>query len=489
MNSTSRLIVTVMMAGCLAVSSAGSAAAQDWPQWRGPDRDNKVSGFTAPATWPKELTKKWQVKVGSGDSSPVLVGDKLYVFARQGGDEVTLCLDAITGKEIWRDQYPSDPATGAAGGIHAGPRATPAVAEGKVCTFGVRGVLSCLDAATGKLVWRKDSAAWPMFFTSASPIIVDGKCIAYLGGGKGGGKGFGGKGFGAQGFGGQGAGGQDAAGQGAGGQGAGGQGAGGQAKGFKGFGGKGFGGFGGGKGDIVAYDLATGEERWKWSGEGPGYGSPVLMTVAGTKQIVAPTSGSLVGIDPASGKQLWQAQYRSKYNSGTPVVDGDTVIVSGPGAGTVAFKIEKDGDKFAAKELWKKAQEAGRYNSPVLHDGSIYGLEGRGRGTKIFCMNASTGDPLWTDEETRGECGTILSAGKVLLALTSDSDLIVFQPGGKAFTEIARYKVAETPTWAYPIVAGNRVYVKDQNSLTLWTPGPLIDTDETRIRHSSPIRD
>jgi outer membrane protein assembly factor BamB len=377
---------------------------------------------------------------------------------------VTLCLDAATGKEIWRDEYATEPATGAAGGIHAGPRATPAVAQGKVCTFGVRGVLSCLDAATGKVVWRKDTASWPMFYTSASPIIVDGLCIAYIGGGGKGG------GFGSKGFGGKGAGGQDAGGAagGTGGQAAGGQ----QKKGFggKGFPGKGFGGFGGGKGDIVAFDLATGAEKWKWSGEGPGYGSPVLMTVAGKEQIVTPTAGSIVGIDPANGKQLWQAPFRTKYNSGTPVVDGDTVILSGPGAGTVAFKIEKDGDRFTAKEAWKKSKEASRYNTPVLHDGMIYGLEPAGRTeTKIFCMNARTGEPLWTDEETRGECGTILNAGKVLLALTSDSELVVFQPGGKALSEVARYKVADTPTWAYPIVAGNRVYVKDQNSLTLWT--------------------
>ena len=74
--------------------AASGVCADDWPQWRGPNRDNKVTGFTEPSTWPKELTQKWKVTVGLGDASPVLVGDKIYVFTRQGGDEVTLCLDA-----------------------------------------------------------------------------------------------------------------------------------------------------------------------------------------------------------------------------------------------------------------------------------------------------------------------------------------------------------------------------------------------------------
>src|SRR5207253_6521617 len=136
--------------------------------------------FTEPTTWPKELTKKWKVTVGVGESSPVLVGDKLYVFARQGGDEVTLCLDAATGKELWKDKYATAAVKGPAGGF-PGPRSTPAVGEGKVCTLGVNGVVSCVDALTGNVVWRKETEAKPMFYTSTSPLIADGKCIVYVG--------------------------------------------------------------------------------------------------------------------------------------------------------------------------------------------------------------------------------------------------------------------------------------------------------------------
>ena len=155
----------VMYLGCTC------ALAQDWPQWRGANRDAKAA-FNAPATWPKELTQKWTVKVGRGDSTPSLVGDKLYVFTREGGDEVIRCLDAASGKEIWQDKYPAPSVTGAASG-HPGPRSSPAVSDGKVVTLGVSGIVSCYDAATGKKLWRKEEIkGQPRFFTSSSPIIT-----------------------------------------------------------------------------------------------------------------------------------------------------------------------------------------------------------------------------------------------------------------------------------------------------------------------------
>jgi outer membrane protein assembly factor BamB len=406
---------TSVLVGCVVLLSANGVSAQDWPQWRGPNRDNKVKGFTAPKTWPKELTQKWKTTVGLGDASPVLVGDKLYLLTRQDADEVILCLDAGTGKEVWKDKYAA-PAARVPGGGHTGPRSAPVVADGKVCTFGATGVLSCLDAATGKVAWRKDTKARPQFYTASSPLIVDGKCIAYVGGPS--------------------------------------------------------------KGEIVAYDLASGDEKWKWSGEGPGYGSPVLMTVDGTKMLVtlteAPRSGSgfLMGIGLGDGKFLWKTAYKSRYNSETPIVDGATVYCSG--SGTVAFKIEKKDGSFTANQLWKKTPAAGMYNTPVLKDGMLYGLSASGRGaTKIFCLNAKTGDSLWTDDKSRGECGTILDAGSVLLALTSNGELVVFKPSNKEFTEVAKYKVSDKSgidgPWAYPIIAGNRVFVKGKDALTLWT--------------------
>src|SRR5262249_25430868 len=303
--------------------------------------------------------QKWKTQVGEGDASPALVGDKVYTFTRQGGDEVITCLDAANGKIAWQEKYAATaPPDKPAGGPHRGPRSTPAVAEGKVCTLGVRGTVSCLDAATGKGVGRKDTKTFPTFFTSSSPLILDGKCIVYANG-------------------------------------------------------------------LTAYDLATGEEKWKWSGEGAPYGSPILMTVEGTKQLVTPTSSSIAGVNAADGKLLWKVPFKAKYMSCTPVVEGQTVIYFGQGAGTVALKIEKQRNDFAAKELWKKSQSPPQYNTPVLKDGLLYGLS---PSRNFYCMNAQTGDTLWTDATARGQCGTILDAGGVLLALTSDMNMVAFKP-------------------------------------------------------------
>src|SRR6266496_899232 len=144
-----------LVLGWMAVTTASCALAQDWPQWRGPNRDAKAAGFNPPKAWPKELTQKWKVTVGEGVATPALAGDKLYVFSREEGNEVTRCLDAATGKEVWQENYESLGATGPASGF-SGPRSSPTVAGGKVVTLGVRGMLSCLDAATGKKVWRKN---------------------------------------------------------------------------------------------------------------------------------------------------------------------------------------------------------------------------------------------------------------------------------------------------------------------------------------------
>jgi outer membrane protein assembly factor BamB len=153
------------------------------------------------------------------------------------------------------------------------------------------------------------------------------------------------------------------------------------------------------------------------------------------------------------------------YNAATPIVDGQTVIYTGQGRGTKAVKIEKQGDGFATKELWSNAQLAVQFNTPVLKDGFLFGLSDKGN---LFCINAKTGESAWTDTNRLSNFGAILDAGSCLLAQPEKSELIAFKPDGKEFGEITKYKVADTPIYAHPIIAGKRVFVKDQESVALW---------------------
>lgn len=463
---------------------AGSGFAQDWPQWRGANRDAKAADFKAPKTWPKDLTQKWKVTVGEGVATPSLVGGKLYVFSRQEGNEVARCLDAADGKELWVEKYESLGASGPAQGF-SGPRSSPAIADGKVVTLGVRGMLSCLDAATGRKLWRKDDFhAYPNFHPSSSPIIVDGLAIAQLGGRE--------------------------------------------------------------NGALIGYDLTTGDEKWRWSGPSPGYASPVLMIVGGTKLVIAQTESKLVAVNAADGKLLWESEAAPQaggpggpggpgggggrgmggprdYKASTPIVDGQTIITAGRGVSAV--KLEKDGDKFVAKELWNNADKSVSFNSPTLKNGMLYALAGN---NELFCINIGDGKLAWsapfpgsapagagpragvnstiltrpifgqaapgnTAEPERprgpgglggpggpggrrgggmgggGGYGAIVDAGPVLLALTPSAQLIVLEPSDREFKQLASYKVSDGQTHAYPVASGNRIFIKDKESVTLWT--------------------
>jgi len=394
--------------GCFATL----ASAADWPQWRGPNRDGKAAGFTPPKTWPKTLTQKWRLAVGDGVATPALVGDRLYIFTRQGANEVIRCVDAATGKtEHWKDQYPARGADGPAAGF-AGPRCSPTVADGKVVTLGVRGTLSCYDAISGKRLWRKEEIRTvPMFYTASSPIIVDGLCIAQLGGEK--------------------------------------------------------------DGTIVAYDLNTGDQKWRSSREGTEYASPVLLSLGGLKAVVVETSNNVLALSAADGKVLWRTSFPAgmrDYNAATPMVDGQMVVYTASKRGTRAVRLERQGDALAAKNLWTNTDHGCQYNTPVIKDGLVFGISAN---DSLFCINAADGKTAWsTSLPARGRFrgyGSVVDAGSVLFALNPSGQLIVFEPSAKEFKQIARYEVSKSETYAYPVVSGNRVFIKDADAVTLYT--------------------
>lgn len=392
---------------CLTLAGVWPLAAADWPQWRGPNRDGKAAEFNAPQNWPKQLVEKWKVTVGVGDSTPALVGNRLYTFGRQKNDEVIQCLEASNGKTIWKESYPAGHVVTGPPARHPGTRSSPAIADGKICALGVGGILSCLDASSGKVLWRKQSTNDYLGIpynsdTAMSPIIVDGQCIVHVGGKT--------------------------------------------------------------NGAVIAFDLASGEPKWQWNGDGPGFSSPVVMTVQGTKQLVTLSAKSVVGLSLAGGKLLWQVPFEAAQgNNATPIVDGQRVIYTGQGKGLFALKIEAKGDSFAATPIWTNTQLGARFTTPVLHNRLVIGYTGH-----FFCADAQTGATLWTDTTNRGNSAALVDAGSVIFAVTVNSELVAFSPSDKAYTEFLRCKVAESETWAHPVMAGDRVFVRDRDSVTLW---------------------
>jgi outer membrane protein assembly factor BamB len=383
--------------------------AQDWPQWRGPARDGKAPAMTA--AWPKELKEEWKVTVGIGHSSPVVAAGRIYVFARQAEEEVLLCLDAATGKEIWRTSEPIAYKMHEAATFHGkGPKATPVVSKGKVYTFGISGVLSCHDALSGKLKWRIDFTGKypntsPWFGTAMSPVVDNGLLIAHVGG-------------------------QD-------------------------------------KGALTAFDPETGAVKWSNEVDGPAYASPLVVTLAGVRQVVNFTQKELVGVEAATGKLLWSLPAKSQYeeNSVTIVSYKDMLIVSREGLGLSGLRFAKRGNEIVPEEVWNNKENQMYLNSPVLQGNMIFGLSNLKKG-QLFAVDADTGKTLWQGPGRMGDNAAILNlGGKDLLVLTNEARLIVVPVSAKEYIAAAEYTVAQSPTWAHPVVIGNRILIKDETSL------------------------
>lgn len=385
-------------------------AASDWAQWRGANRDGHTADFNAPATFPKTLKEEWRATVGVGHSSPVISDGRVFDFARQGEEEVAMSFDLATGKQLWRASYPVAYTMNEAAVAHGkGPKSTPVVAGGKLYTLGITGVLSCFDAGDGRLVWRKEfskdyPATSPLYGTAMSPIALDGMIIAHVGG-------------------------QD-------------------------------------RGALTAFDAATGAVKWRWDGDGPAYSSPIIATLAGVRQLVTYTQKLLVGVDPSSGKLLWQLPLKSEYdtNSVTPIAYKDTIIYARENQGLTAIRFAKQGDQIVTQEVWKNPDNELYLNTPVVSGNLLFGLSVKKRG-QFFCLDADTGKTLWQSEGRLGDNSSIINAGKYLFALTSDSTLYVLPSSAAKFAPVAQYTVARSPVWAHPVLTGDHVIVKDETTL------------------------
>ncbi|MDP2321000.1 MAG: PQQ-binding-like beta-propeller repeat protein [Acidobacteriota bacterium] len=249
--------------------AGADAAAQDWPEWRGPSRDGTVPAAVVPAAWPAGVARAWHVDVGEGYASPVVAGGRAYLHSRSDPEETVTAIELATGKVIWQQRYQAPfQKNQYAKNMAKGPNSTPIVSGSRLYTLGVTGVLSAWNLTDGSLAWREDYSATidtsKMFCgTAMSPLVEGGSLIVQVGSDVHGGR-------------------------------------------------------------VMALDPATGKARWTWRGLGPGYASPLAVTVHGVRQLIALTNGSIIGLHAATGALLWSVPFPDEWheNIASPVWTG-----------------------------------------------------------------------------------------------------------------------------------------------------------------------
>ena len=388
--------------------------AEDWPQWRGTHRDGSLSSAAAPSVWPDRLKLRWKVTVGEGHASPIFAGGRIFVFTRQQGKEAASSIDPATGRVVWQQSYGAPYTMHPAATWHGeGPKSTPLFSEGRLYTFGISGILTCFDAATGAVRWRNEfskqyKATWPAFGTAMSPAADRGLLIAHVGGPD--------------------------------------------------------------NGALTAFDAQTGAEKWRWAGDGPAYASPIIANLSGTRQVVTETQKNLVSVAEATGQLLWKIPFTTDYvqNIPTPLLYGDLVIFSGLANGIFAVRATAKDGKWATQTAWRNDGVALYMSSPVLAGDLIFGFSHYKKG-EFFCIDARTGATKWTSPPRQGDNAAVIVSGGNLILLRDEGELMIVKAGGKAFEPLRRYTVADSPTWAHPLVLPNGVVIKDKTTLALWS--------------------
>ena len=383
-----------------------------------------MSSFTEPAAWPEQLSLKWKVDVGAGYSAPIVVANRVYIFERQEPDEVLRALDAESGKTVWESKYPAPfkPNPAATRKHGPGPKSTPTFANGKLYTLGMSGIVTAFDAASGKQIWQKAAPpVEPLYHTAMSPLVDRGLVILHVGGH--------------------------------------------------------------GNGALTAFSAETGEVRWSWTGDGPAYGSPIAADFGGTRQVITLTQENLVAVSAETGELLWRRPYavRATRNAVTPIVFGQSVIVSGLEKNVTAFTVARKSGQWATEDVWENPEITMDMSTGVIVGDALFGFSPRNSG-QFFALDARTGKTLWLTPGRQAENAAIVRGGKLLFALEDDAEFVVARADLAGFEPLKRYTVANSATWAQPVISGNRVFVRDVTSVALWT---FWDRDRDRDQGSA----
>lgn len=388
-----------------------AATAADWPQWLGPHRDGSTPETIAP--WQGKLKLLWKQPVGEGHSSPVVADDVVYLHTKapNANAEVVQAFAAADGKPLWKRSYPRAAYKGLFGN---GPRATPAVVDGRIYTYGITGVLSCFNSKNGEPVWQintqeKFDAPKLFFGASCSPLVHDGRVLMNIGG----------------------------------------------------------------KGSsLMAFAADSGKVLWQKLDDGASYASPILIGKGATAQAVFLTQAGLDVVAPDDGALLWRYPFKDALaeSSTTPVYFRDLVLASSITRGTAAVKAEGSGKKQTVSLAWRNPDLTCYFATPVPVDKHIYMVTGTkppalvSRAT-LHCVDPATGKSLWSRPNVGQYHASLIRTGdNKLLMLEEKGDLVLLDPNPKGYRELARASVCGK-TWAHAAISHGRLYIRDEHEL------------------------
>jgi outer membrane protein assembly factor BamB len=375
-----------------------------WTNFRGPARDGRYEETPIRTNWPAAgLPLLWKQPIGGGYASFVVAEGIAFTIEQRRRQEIVAAYDVETGRELWTHGSDAEFKESMGGD---GPRATPTWEAGRLWALGAEGDLRCFEAKTGKLNWSKNilkdnSAENLQWGMSGAPLIVDDKVVVLPGGRSG--------------------------------------------------------------NSVVAYNKLTGARVWKSLNDTQAYVSPMLVTLAGKRQIVVVTAKRIVGLTVDNGSLLWESSWNTDMgiNCSQPIViDANRLFISsGYGKGAALIEITGSGDQLTARKVWENTSMKNKFNSSVVYEGNVYGLD---EGI-LTCVDVKTGERRW--KGGRYGFGQVILASGHLIVITDTGELVLVKATPDKHTELARFSAIEGKTWNYPAIAEGRLLVRNQTQM------------------------
>ncbi len=390
---------------------------QDWPQFLGPQQNNKSTEKGLITQWENGLREVWSTEVGQGYAAPVTWRGRLYFFDRLDDQTRLTCMEAETGKQLWQKTYTMSYED--MYGFSNGPRSSPIVEDNRVYTYGVEGRMRCHNAENGALIWDVDvssqySVKQNFFGVGANPVLYQDLLIAQVGGSP-----------------------KDS-------------------PGIK---------SGEIKSDgtaVVAFKKTTGKEVWRTGDELASYAMPRLARLDGRDWCFVLARGGLIALNPKTGKQdfhfPWRAKKLESVNASTPVVSNDLVFITesyGPGGALLKFK--PGAYEIVRQDNRRNQTLAAHWPTPVLHEGHLYGAHGMGGKSDFRCVSLETGKVAWSQPGLRH--GNPLYVDGHLIIGVEGGDLILIKASTSGYQEMGRLeKLVKKPAFNTAVLSHGLLY-------------------------------